>query len=186
MSKYVVDLRKSGTKFSAHIRFIRFWWSYFFWPLVRFIPTKAGSLARVWMLRCFGARIGVGCLVELGVKVWIPWRLELADYVAIGRFVELYNYDWIKVGGMSVVSQYTYLCTGSHDYTHPYFPLIWRPITLGDQVWLAAKVFVAPGVFIGAGAVVGAGSVVVNNILPWTVNGGNPSRFIRARVVVAH
>lgn len=54
------------------------------------------------------------------------------------------------------------------------------PITVGDNVWLAAGVIVCPGVSIGADTVVGAGSVVTRDIPAGVLAAGNPCRVLRA------
>lgn len=53
------------------------------------------------------------------------------------------------------------------------------PITVGDNVWLAAGVIVCPGVSIGADTVVGAGSVVTRDIPAGVLAAGNPCRVVR-------
>ncbi|MGV0750886.1 sugar O-acetyltransferase [Mycolicibacter heraklionensis] len=53
------------------------------------------------------------------------------------------------------------------------------PITLGDNVWLAAGVIVCPGVSIGADTVVGAGSVVTRDLPAGVLAAGNPCRILR-------
>ena len=55
------------------------------------------------------------------------------------------------------------------------------PITLGDNVWLAAGVIVCPGVTIGADTVVGAGSVVTRDLPAGVLAAGNPCRILRPR-----
>lgn len=60
-------------------------------------------------------------------------------------------------------------------------PLVYSPITIGAQAWVAAGCFIAPGVSVGEGAVVGAYSVVTKDVPAWTVVAGNPARFIRMR-----
>ncbi|MGD7002297.1 sugar O-acetyltransferase [Corynebacterium halotolerans] len=54
-----------------------------------------------------------------------------------------------------------------------------RPITLGEDVWLAAGVTVLPGVSIGDRAVIGAGSVVSRDIPADCVAMGTPARPLR-------
>lgn len=122
-------------------------------------------------------------MIGRGVNILMPWNLRIGDYVAIGREVEIYNYGVVAIGDLSVVSQYSFVCTGSHDYTHPHMPLIWRSITIGSECWLAAGVFVAPGVTIGNGVVVAAKSVVVRDLDVWAVYGGNPAVRIKERVI---
>jgi len=53
------------------------------------------------------------------------------------------------------------------------------PITIGNNVWIAANVTVLPGVTIGDGAVIGAGSVVTKSIPAGMLAVGNPCRTIR-------
>ena len=55
-----------------------------------------------------------------------------------------------------------------------------RPITIGNDVWIAANVTVLPGVTIGDGAVIGAGSVVTKDVPPNTLAAGVPCRQLRA------
>lgn len=54
-----------------------------------------------------------------------------------------------------------------------------KPITIGNDVWLAGGVIVLPGVTIGDGCTVGAGSVVTKDVEPYTVVAGNPARVIK-------
>ena len=54
-----------------------------------------------------------------------------------------------------------------------------RPVTIGDNVWLASNVTVCGGVTIGHDTVIGAGSVVTRDIPAGVFAAGNPCRVIR-------
>ena len=158
------------------------------WNTVRLLFFRPFGLPvfnpwRLFLLRCFGARIGKGCKVYASAEVWAPWNLEMGDYVCLAPRVNCYNVDKIKIGTKVTVSQYSYLCSASHDFEDPRMPLTTAPIVIGDRVWVCADVFVGPGVTIGAGAVVGARSSVYKDVAPWTVVGGNPAKFIKKRVL---
>jgi putative colanic acid biosynthesis acetyltransferase WcaF len=168
----------SGWPFSVKLR--RVLWGPFKLLFVRGSGRWLSPL-RVYALRLFGARIEHPVLVMDGVKVWHPWSLTLHRYCTLGRGVEVYNYALITVGERATVSQETYLCSATHDFEDPTMPLIYHPITVGAQAWVAAGCFIGPGITIGEGAVVGAYSVVTKDVSPWTVVAGNPARVIKPR-----
>lgn len=54
-----------------------------------------------------------------------------------------------------------------------------KPITIGDNCWIASNVTIIGGVTIGSGCVIGAGSVVTRDIPDNSLAVGNPCRAIR-------
>jgi putative colanic acid biosynthesis acetyltransferase WcaF len=171
----IVEPSHGKTRWPLSVLIRRVLWTYFLEPLVSGLPKPMSPL-RILALRWMGASIGSRCLIARGVKVLMPWNLTLGDQVVIGSGVELYNYAPIHVGTRSVVSQGSYLCTGSHDFRVSSFPLIYSPITIGRDCWLAAGVFVCPGVSVADGVVVGARSVVTKSVTePWTIQAGHPA-----------
>lgn len=151
-------------------------WTILFRPAPR--PLHAW---RALLLRLFGARLGRKVHVYPSARVWAPWNLEMGDHACLSEGVDCYCVDKIRIGARATVSQYSFLCTASHDYTVAEFPLVTGPITIGEHGWIAADVFVAPGVTIGAGAVVSARSSVFHDIPPWVVAAGSPAKPIKSR-----
>jgi len=105
------------------------------------------------------------------------------DYSCIGPYVICYSGGGVRIGAHATVSQYSHLCTSSHDYEHPNMPQTFAAIVIEDQVWVAADAFIGPGVVVRRGAVVGARASVFKDVEPWDVVGGNPAKFIKKRVV---
>ena len=136
---------------------------------------------RCFLLRLFGAKLGKAVHPYPSARIWAPWNLEMGDHACLSEEVDCYCVDKIRIGSYSTVSQYSFLCTASHDYALEAFPLMMAPITVGERVWIAADVFVGPGVTIGDGAVVTARSSVFSNIPPWMVARGNPASPLRPR-----
>ena len=52
---------------------------------------------------------------------------------------------------------------------------------IGNDVWLGRNSVVMPGVKIGDGAIIAAYSTVTKDVPAYTVYGGNPAKFIKAR-----
>ncbi|MBF2065071.1 MAG: colanic acid biosynthesis acetyltransferase WcaF [Calothrix sp. C42_A2020_038] len=131
---------------------------------------------RCSILRLFGARIGKNVLIRPTARFTYPWKVRIGDYSWIGDNVVFYSLDQINIGSHCVISQKSYLCTGSHDMKDPAFGLKTASITVNDGAWIAADCFIAPGVNIGANAVIGARSSVFANMPAGQVCVGSPCR----------
>jgi putative colanic acid biosynthesis acetyltransferase WcaF len=155
-------------------------WFVLLWWLVQAIafPLSPHTFNgfRKWLLQLFGAKIGTGVIIRPTARFTYPWNVEIGDYSWIGDDVVFYSLDRIHIGCHCVISQNSYLCTGSHDIQDPGFGLILSPIAIGNGVWIATDCFIAPGVQIGANAVIGARSSVFNNIPTQQVCWGTPAR----------
>ena len=163
-------------------RLARMLWGVVWLTLFRPSPVVLHGWRR-WVLRMFGARIANGVHVYPSAKVWAPWLLEMNEHSCLAPMVDCYNVGGVKVGAYATVSQYSYLCGATHDYTLSSMPLRPAAITVGERAWVAADVFIGPGVTVGAGAVVGARSSVYRDVPPWTVVGGNPAKAIKQRTL---
>jgi putative colanic acid biosynthesis acetyltransferase WcaF len=161
--------------------FILLWW---FVQAVTF-PLTLHSLSgiRCWILRRFGAKIGEGVLIRPTARFTYPWKVKIGNYSWIGDDVVLYSLDQINIGQHCVISQKSYLCTGSHEITDPAFGLKTAPISLEDGAWVAADCFIAPGVVIGSNAVIAARSSVFSDMPPGQVCIGTPCRPRYARLM---
>lgn len=137
---------------------------------------------RCFLLRAFGAKIGQGVIIRSSVRVTYPWKLTIADHVWIGDNVDLYTLSEITIGVHAVISQRSYLCTGSHDPASRTFRIYAKPIVVKEGAWVAFDVFVGPGVTIGRNALIGARSSIFSNAEPDFVYTGSPARKIKKRI----
>jgi putative colanic acid biosynthesis acetyltransferase WcaF len=131
------------------------------------------------ILRIFGAKIGKDVKIYPSANIMFPWNLEIGDRTVIAWEVIIYNLGKITIGQDTIISQYTHLCAGNHDYNSTDFKLLKTPITIGDNVWIAADVFVGPGVNVGNHSIIYARSVVVKNIPANSIVTGHPADVIR-------
>lgn len=158
---------------------VQLWWLVQ-WFIFRSSPQVLYGFRR-FLLRLFGAQIGANVLIRPSAWITYPWKLSIGDYTWIGDEVVLYSLGEIHIGAHTVVSQRSYLCSGTHDYNQPTFDISAPPIHIGNQVWLATDVFVAPGVTIGDGTVVGARSSVFHDLPAGMICVGSPAQPIRPR-----
>ena len=149
--------------------------------LVRPTPRFAHRW-RNWVYRMMGAKLHPTARIYPTARVWAPWNIEMGELACLGDMTDIYSVARITLGANSTVSHYSFLCAASHDFDDPNHPLTVAPITLGEEVWIAADVFVAPGVTIPDGVVVGARSSVFTSNLPaWHLCAGSPAKAIRPR-----
>jgi putative colanic acid biosynthesis acetyltransferase WcaF len=172
----------TGPSFSAGNRIARAVWGFVYTVFFRFSPRPFHAY-RSFILRLFGAKVGKNVHIYPRVKIWAPWNFEAGDETGIANDVILYSQGKISIGKRSVISQGSHLAAGTHDYTEIGFPLVTRPIIIGDHVWVAAESFIHPGVTIGDGSVIGARSVVTKDIPSWMVCAGNPCISIKERIL---
>jgi len=121
-------------------------------------------------------RIGDYVLVN-GARFLCDEEIEIGDYTFISWNVVLmdtYRVPFDPVARRQVTARVPLVEPRRID--HATFA---RPIRIGRAVWIGFDVCILPGVTIGEGAVVGARSVVVDDVVPYTIVGGNPARLVR-------
>lgn len=155
-------------------------WFILIWWLVQAVafPLTPHNFSgfRCSLLRLFGAKIGTGVVIRPTARFTYPWKVEIGDFSWVGDDVVFYSLDFIRIGRHCVISQKSYLCTGTHDTQDPAFGLKTAGITVGNGAWVATDCFIAPGVEIGANAVIGARSSVFSNMPAGQVCWGTPCR----------
>lgn len=136
---------------------------------------------RRFLLRAFGAKIGANVLVRPSARFTYPWKVSIGENSWIGDEVTIYSLDDIHIGSNSVISQKSYICAGTHDYTDESFPLVGGKIHIDDMCWLATDVYVAPSTRIGRGCIVGARSTVLSDLPELSICVGTPAKKIKSR-----
>ena len=139
------------------------------------------KLFRVWLVRLFGADIDWTCSLHPKCKIEYPWHLSMGRYSSLGECTWVYAMASIQIGDKCCIGNDVYLLTGSHDVARKDFMLVTRPIVVNSCSWIATGAYLLPGVTIGEGCVVSAKALVCKDVAPWTVVGGNPSKFIKKR-----
>src|SRR5262245_30674332 len=94
-------------------------WAFF----ARFSPTPFHVWRRM-LARLFGARLGAGVHIYPRADIWAPWNLTMGARSCLANGVQCYNVADVVIGDDVVVSQDAWLCTATHDYDVPAFPLL--------------------------------------------------------------
>jgi putative colanic acid biosynthesis acetyltransferase WcaF len=164
-----------GPSFSFGHRLHRAIWIVVWILLASWTPAKMRGW-RAFLLRLFGAQIDKWADVRGSARVWYPPNLHMQRRTLLAEKVNCYNMAPIILHEGAMVSQGAHLCGGSHDIDDPAFQLVARPISIGENAWIAAEAFVGPGVTIGNYAVIGARAVVMRDVRSRAIAVGNPAR----------
>lgn len=178
-----MDLSSYSHSFSLKNKISRLIWNLVSLVLFRPFGGQFFKKWRVLVLKCFGAKVEWSSHIYASVKIWAPWNLEIGANSSLGPKVDCYNQGKICIGSNTIISQKTYLCASTHQYTKKDFPLILKPIFIGDKVWVAAAAFIGPGVNLGDNSVIAACAVVIKNVEKNSITGGNPAKHIKDRTI---
>lgn len=142
-------------------------------------PWQVSSRLRVAVLRLFGARIGRGVIFRPRTRVKFPWNLQLGDHTWVGEGVWIHNQDLVTVGSDVVLSQETFVTTGSHALRQD-MALITKPVVIEDGAWVTTRCIVLGGTTIGRSAVLTPNTVVGPNteVIPGAIFGA-PAPTVR-------
>lgn len=143
-------------------------------------------------------RIGAHVLVDDFVFLQGGTGLSIGSYVHIASFASVTGGGSAGIGNFCGIASGARILTGSDRFDGsgligPTVPAEHRSVErthtqLGDHAFVGANAVIHPGVCIGQGAVIGSGSVVLEDIAPWTINVGSPTRIVgkrRSEVILA-
>jgi putative colanic acid biosynthesis acetyltransferase WcaF len=171
------DARRYSSPWSRRERAARLLWE-FCWKLFCCWTPKPCNRWRLFWLKKFGAKISGQPFVHQRARIEIPWNLTMRDRACLGDRANAYSLGEIEIHEQATVAQEAYLCTGTHDFSHPEQPLQVGKIVVGENAFIGARAFILPGVIVGKNSVVGACSVVTRNVPADTRVAGNPARVL--------
>jgi len=161
---------------------------YAFWLLISnvFFLTNIPypNFTKVFILKCFGCKVGKNVVIKPWVKIKFPWMLTLGSSVWLGESVWIDNISEIKIGNNVCISQGALLITGNHNYSSEKFELISKPIIIEDGVWVCAKTIVIGGVTLRSHAVLAINSLASKDLESYSIYSGNPAVFIKKRSII--
>lgn len=178
----VIDLSKAPGERAAWDRPA---WKVYLWAICELLfvtnPWQISSGLRVRMLRAFGAEIGKGVVFRPRTRVKFPWKLHIGDRSWIGEGVWFHNQDHMYIAHDVVISQETFLTTGSHRHRYD-MALVMRPIHVEEGAWITSRCVILGGSRIGRSALVRPLSLVDGVEIPaGEVWGGNPVQRVSRR-----
>ncbi len=108
--------------------------------------------------------------------------LTIGDDFFVGVHCYFNGIAGLTIGSRVTIAHGCMIFTDSGPNTSPIlqktFPIVAKPVSIGDDVWIGAGAMILPGVTIGNRSVIGAGSVVKDDVPEGTVVAGAPAKEI--------
>lgn len=128
----------------------------------------------------------IGTVIDPSSIIFVPFYTNFGRFITIGKNVFInHACSFLDMGGITIednvlIGPKVNLITENH----PLNPddrksLVCKPIVIKRNAWIGAAATILPGVTIGENAVVAAGAVVTTDVLPNTIVGGVPAKFIK-------
>lgn len=131
-------------------------------------------------------RVGARVVLHKGCKL-SAWgtdgraNITIGNHTYIGDRTEIHAGQSVKIGDDCDISWDC--CILDRDYHKLDTETeVFRPVTIGNHVWIGCNALILKGVTVGDGAVIAAGSVVTRDVPPRCLVAGNPAKVIREEV----
>ena len=151
--------------------------------LLRCIPGRIGESIRGV---CYGFSAGPRSRVLSHVLIYYPESLTIGTNSAITAYCQLNAQAGIRIGNDVLIGPGTFIWSQNHSMMDASVPIRMQgyqraPVTIEDDVWVAARCVILPGVCLAKGTVVAAGSVVTRSTEPYSVVAGSPAKEVKKR-----
>ena len=126
-----------------------------------------------------------GSQIDPSFNMFPPFYTDFGRNIHIGKNVfinsgcHFQDQGGIFIGNNVLIGHNVVLATINHALDPFDRHNIYKPIIIGDRVWIGSNVVITQGVRIGDGAVIAAGAVVTRDVAPNTVVGGVPAKILK-------
>ncbi len=139
---------------------------------------------RMFLLRAQGLRAGAGVFIRTNFWCSNPRNLRLGTRGTIGINCQFYSFEKITIGNDFLIGSDVLIHTAEHVFKDPELPIIeqgshYRPVVIGDNVYIGSRAIILPGVTIGSNLIIAAGAVVTTSLPSGYIYGGNPAKQIK-------
>ncbi len=131
-----------------------------------------------------GARIPPGSFVRSALYITAPRYLTMGDGSKIGPRSQLFLYAQLTIGNNVEIGSDLIVHTAEHVYESPDKPICkqgaqYKPVRVGDNVYIGSRVTLLPGACVQSNVVIAAGAVVRDTLASGYVYGGVPAKPLK-------
>jgi len=133
-----------------------------------------------------GQEVRIDAINERGDQFFSP-HISIGDDVSIEDFCHIGCVDSVEIGAGTMIASRVYISDHNHGLITSEDlllkpadrPLSFKPVKIGNNVWIGEGVCILPGVELGDNVIVGANAVVTHSFPAGVVIAGVPARVIK-------
>ncbi len=157
-----------------------------FLPILQLLPFFLGSPFRWLFLKILAKKIGSQVFIAQNVSIRHCYNLKMGTRVGINQDTIIHCRGGVTIGNNVFMGQRVLINTGDHDFMDGKRLIYdqattYKPVKIGNDVFIGMGAIILPGVNIANGSVVAAGAVVTKDTDPYSVVAGVPARKIKER-----
>lgn len=146
-----------------------------FWVGIRYILLK--SIAK---------SCGDAVAVYSNTYLLNPQNMELGSNVTIQPMTYIEASGGVSIGSDTSIAHGVSIMSETHNTDEREIPfkcqgMTYKPVTIGEDVWIGAKATILAGITIGNKAIIGANSVVTKDVPDYAIVVGAPAKIIKYR-----
>ncbi|WP_308990367.1 acyltransferase [Mariniflexile litorale] len=172
---------KPGTSIRKFVDFFHFFYLSFANHVVSRIPSY--FIRKVFYKYFYRMKIGKNTHLQMGIRVYAPWKIKIGSYCSIGHDCLLDGRRGISIGNNVDLAGHVQIFTLGHNLDDPGYKSEGSPVKIEDHASLFTGASILPGRTIAEGSVAALASVVTKDTEPWTIYAGNPAKKIRKRKI---
>lgn len=140
------------------------------------------SCWRVFLLKCFGAKIGEKCYISPKARIFIPWHLKVGNCSSIDDYVFIKSTIDVVIDDYVSISNFVHIFPGGHNVRKRNFSSERETVHICNGAFIGADTYIGKGVTIGQMAVIGAKSVVLKDVPENVIAFGFPCQVRDVRI----
>lgn len=151
------------------------------------LPANFGFKVRQMIIPRFFYSAGQNIKIHPGIRYRAVQKINCGSNVRLGAD-NFYNAGGgLTIGDNAILGPGVKIWTANHRYDSAETPIsdqgmVYRSVSIGEDVWLGSNAFVMPGTELGPGCIVAAGAIVnAKKYPPYSILAGNPARVIGNR-----